>query len=249
MTDHLVYHQAAYDLLARHAIRSEQALHQIKAREHTLDLTFPLAVREWYAQEGAVDILLACREADEPYPIERLGYRWGRDELDPQLKAYYELNPMAEAFYDPTMILFMVDNHGGVVYAFQIDASDDPPVFTWDDSQMWTRQGDTFSRFIFLLVWEALAAEVAFQATARSLPIAASDLALLREELDPVRPALAGSPVLRFQRDDQFLVIAPFDTPGTLYWRVSAATEEGLEALERTVLRCRYSDLNPRFAR
>jgi hypothetical protein len=188
-------------------------------------------------------------EANEPYPIERLGYRWGRDELDPQRKAYYEANPVHEAFYDPTMVLFAVDSHGGVVYAFQLNGTDDPPVYTWDDDQVWIRQGDTFSRYIFLCVWVALSEQVTFHATAFSLQIAVDDLALLHQELEPVRPALEASPVLRFQRGDQYLAIEPYFTPGTMYWRLSAATREGLEALERSVLRCRYSDLTTRFAR
>ena len=191
-----------------------------------MGIAFPASAREWYAQEGATDILLSCGVVDESCPIEQMGEMPERDEL----------NPRPAAFYDPAMLRFMCDNHGGVVYAIRLDGSADPPVYTWDDDQVWIRQGDTFSRYLFIIVWSGLADQAAFHRAAFSGPLASSDLGLLGEELDEVPPALRDSPVRRFERDDQRLVIAPFSV-ATLHWYLSAETAGGMEALVRTVWR------------
>lgn len=137
----LVYHQATYKLLGRRPVPSGLALACLDARERALGIALPRSVREWYAQEDATVILSGCREADEPYPVEKLGEPWGRDAASP----------------DPAMLPFMADNHGGVAYALGLDGSDDPPVSARDDGGVWVRQADTSSRYLYILVWSALA--------------------------------------------------------------------------------------------
>ena len=217
----LVYHEATYELLGRRPAPSARAHGRLDARERALGVALPPSVREWYAQE---------RRNRHPGRVPR-----GRRAV-PRREARGALGPDA-ASPDPGMLPFMADNHGGVAYAFGLDGTDDPPVAARDDGGVWLRQGDTFSRYLYIMVWAALAERAPFRSDAAGPAGVLVNLEVLRGELDPVTPALHASRVLRFRREDRYLTIAP-DPPDATRWSLGASTAEGLEALLRTVARC-----------
>src|SRR5258708_31688011 len=71
--DRLHFHQATMDLLGQVPAFSDASLALLERQEQRCGLSFPAAVREWYAIEGAVTLLDRYSNQDPAVPLERLG--------------------------------------------------------------------------------------------------------------------------------------------------------------------------------
>lgn len=109
---HLHYHRAIFELMGREPRVSVESLRRIERREEACGSRFPASVREWYALEGAEDLLRRYCGNDEPVRLDGMGsleeVRWG-------------------------WIHVMSENQGVASWVVRLDGSEDPPVDVLDE--------------------------------------------------------------------------------------------------------------------
>jgi hypothetical protein len=131
-------HEAALDMLGSHAVRSPEREQLIAERERACGVTFPAAVVEWFALEGAEELFEHYSNEDRLTPLEELG--------DPEdtRQGYLEV---------------AIENQAVVAFYVRLDEGDDPPVYDNNDEfgepldeVNWNRISQTFTNFIFDMV-------------------------------------------------------------------------------------------------
>jgi hypothetical protein len=218
------YHHKTFALLGETPVVSRAALRALDAAEARLGRVLPAAVREWYAQAGAVDRLDRYSNDDPPVAIAEFAVTERRLE-----------GPVGET---RELLVFRRENQGLCVWAVLLDGSDDPPVVVDGDARFrdWIACGVTFAEHLYAWMWDfrhVLQRESLVQG--RTDPLAPADLAWLRARFS-AGPATLGWPgrtQYRFSRDGQWILIWANDDAAD--WFLAADTQEGLGALLATV--------------
>jgi hypothetical protein len=129
---------------------SPRRLAIIAERERACGVSFPAAIREWFAVDGVGDAFRDNTNHDELIDNNVVG------ELD-KLNALGDPDQVAEGY-----LLVAVENQGVVAWFARLDGSDDPPIVQADPDELydddgelvdlaeveWTPCTDTFTEFI-----------------------------------------------------------------------------------------------------
>src|SRR5258708_5336050 len=121
--DRLHFHQATMDLLGQVPAFSDASLALLERQEQRCGLSFPAAVREWYALEGAVALLNRYSNQDPAVSLERLGEELA--EARPATGERSESNPV---------IVVQRENQSVCRWGVLLDGSEDPPVLVEADT-------------------------------------------------------------------------------------------------------------------
>ena len=129
------FHSSTFRLLGVEPSTSDAAVRDIEDAGRRVGLRLPESLREWYSNEGAIEIL--ARYSNQDWPISPRDFavtEWQGDKLLP----------------------FKNENQGVCVWAVVLDGSDDPPVYVDVDSHgtQWNEQAPTFSAYIYSCVWD-----------------------------------------------------------------------------------------------
>jgi hypothetical protein len=136
----LTYRPATFDLLKREPEVDPAAVAMLEARERTLSIRFPVAVREWYSLEGAVEILATYSNDDRPTPLAMLAA--------PEASG----GGLADG-----LVWVMDENQGVCHWAVLLDGVADPAVFVLEHrggEADWRFAAASLSTFIYSTVWD-----------------------------------------------------------------------------------------------
>jgi hypothetical protein len=238
----LRFHQATCALLGQTPLFSDRAAAALDACERRLGRTLPSSVHEWYTLDRAVALLRTYSNNDDVMDSDRIGEKTPWDHDDAVHRALY-----GDAYDDPLMVPFLVETAGVFQLAFTLDDSDDPPVFAWWHRNAWELWAESFSRCLYLWVWDHIGHYRYFRQHRKRYIVVAvepgvrdTDLQLLRAHLEEVPRALRIDRTYRFQRGDQQLTIRPYGIgrPREMTWVLEADSAAGVEELIRTVWPC-----------
>ncbi len=129
------FHLDTFRLLGIEPQVSSTAVCEVEHAERRLGFRLPLSVREWYCNEGAIDLLAKYSNQDWPIsPSEFAVKEWQTHRLLP----------------------FKYENQGVCTWAIVLDGLDDPPVYVDVDSNgtQWDLQAPTFSADVYAHVWD-----------------------------------------------------------------------------------------------
>ena len=129
------YYAATFRLLGFEPETSGAMERIVDAAENRLGRALPKSVRQWYARNGAIEILAEHSNDDPLIPIERFAViEWQSRRLLP----------------------FRNENQGVCTWAVDFDGSDYPPVYVDVDSggKEWQLLAPTFSTYVFSCVWD-----------------------------------------------------------------------------------------------
>jgi hypothetical protein len=145
----LSYHQNVFDLLDCTPAISKAAVRRIEKSEKRCGQRLPAAVRDWYVREKVVPLTRIPRSQEE------FGYLWhdySNDDhpvaLEDVLAAFEEVVAGdAEKFVE-----VLIENQGCAYWFFEVDDSDDPPVWVRperEDGDSQELENAHFSDFTF----------------------------------------------------------------------------------------------------
>src|SRR5688572_16059631 len=107
------FHSATFRLLRIEPHVSSAAVSAVESVERRLGFRLPASVREWYSNDGAIDILAKYSNQDQPIPPEKFAVtEWNSRRLLP----------------------FKYENQGICTWSISLDGSDDPSVYIDVDS-------------------------------------------------------------------------------------------------------------------
>ena len=164
----LKYHQPTFDLLKQEPVMFPLASTWLENFEAEIGQRLPPSVREWYAIEGAHDILAAHSNSDHPIPLKDLGAKH-------KLEAVLRIDSLSTV----SLLKIMVENQGVCIWAVKLDDSEDPPVFVKLEERggTWQDAADHFSEFIYSWVWDYSLHDFSVELVAR--PLSPEDKAYL----------------------------------------------------------------------
>jgi len=173
----LRFHQATMDLLGQVPTFSDASLALLERQERRCALGFPAAMREWYALEGAADLLYRYSNQDFAVPLDQLG------------EEIAKARPHAGELSAPMpVIIVQYENQGNCRWGVLLDGSEDPPVMveliTGEGipvpSRAWELYSERFSIFVYAHVWDWSAPcwdRQACHLEARDQPLSSTNLA------------------------------------------------------------------------
>jgi hypothetical protein len=226
----LQYHQATFDMLNRTPVFSEAAISALDKREQELGIKFPASVREWFSIEGIHKIFHYYSNDDHLCEITDIGKK--REPYDDEEDFYDE----PEEYYDQSLLAFLLENQGVFEMSFRLDGSDDPPVWVWDDDHIWREVDKSFSRFIYIWIWDFLYYRSHYIMTADGARPSPVDLSILRTHLKEVLPD-AEHHLHCFEGVGQHLKI-DLSYDDKIVWRLETASAETLYDLAKIVIQC-----------
>jgi hypothetical protein len=247
--DRLRFHQATMDLLGQVPAFSDVSRALLARQAQRCGLSFPAAMREWYAIEDAVALLGQYSNQDSAVPLEQLG-----EEL---AKAGSFAGERSES---SPVVVIQEENQGNCRWGVLLDGSEDPPVLaetsTGDGDpvppKVWQFYSEHFSTFVYTRVWDWSAPcwdRDACHLEARDQPLTPADLAYLQQQFTEA-PRTYGWPattIYRFAGDDVRLLIWDRDDPVTdahpnrlqhAYWMLWATGPATLTRLVEQVQGC-----------
>ncbi|MBN9387050.1 MAG: hypothetical protein J0I20_03275 [Chloroflexi bacterium] len=207
-------------------------------RAAELDVQFPAAVRELYSIEGLYKIFKRYSDCDrllEPFELERKVPR----------------NPMHEeirgkAYFKPNFFTFFYENEGVYELAFELDGSDDPPVWFEGDGpydysyrdrkKSWIKVDDHFSSFFFNWVWSHLYYNFGLTIVGTSDKFTADDLSFLQSALREVKPLFDN--LHHFEGADSHLQISRYYDADEFVWWLDADSANAIYKLAKIVVQC-----------
>lgn len=212
----LTYHKKAFELIGHHPeLIRHDFLGEFSVKS---GLEMPKAVKEFYSIRDAVELLgnySNCDQALSP------------DKFD------------VTTIGGKPAIAFLVENQGCCTWAFQLDATDDPPVWVDEgaarESPKWSATTATFSRFVFLRFFDfqyfAETLETADEYWFETKPITQEALSRLRTwfQQEDSTYDWPSATKHRFWRNDQRILI--FAMPDYSEWQFFAATKASQETL------------------
>ena len=226
----LRFHSQTLKLLNVDPVISDSALTKLDAVEARIGRELPASIREWYALNGASELLHQYSNNDWPLEVNDFG--------QPQKVT---LNGAPHDLLARDLVVFRYENQGVCVWAFGIDGSDDPPVYVDVDSQFksWIKCAPTFSEHLYAWMWDyakVFTKELLVQA--QNEPLSETALDILRGNLDtgPVTYGWPGHTQYRFSKGDQRLLI--WASANQADWWLTADREESLQALIESVRSC-----------
>ena len=211
------FHSATFRLLNFEPEISSAAQRAVADSETRLGVEFPRSVRDWYCRDGAVRILAEHSNADPPEEIENLKIiEWQSHRLPP----------------------IRYENQGVCTWAFDMDGSEDPPVYVDVDTngREWQLLSPTFSQYVFSCVWDyrtVFFKPALVQAQNRVLSQDALEKlrALFQEEVQTC--GWPGNIQYRFSNRNGAILIWASDRQAD--WFVGALDANGLESVLRAV--------------
>jgi len=189
----------------------------VESAERRLGFRLPPAVREWYCNEEAIDILARYSHQDPPIPLKEFAVtEWQSLRLLP----------------------FKYENQGVCTWSISLDGSDDPPVYVDVDSdgKQWNVQAPTFSAYVYACVWDyALVMDKSALVQAQNEPLSEEAVGELRRLFreQPATFGWPGSTQHRFAGRDQAILIWAGGSQAD--WFVGAGDASSLESALRAV--------------
>jgi hypothetical protein len=211
------FHSATFRLIGIEARVSPRAVSDVENVEGQLGFRLPLSVREWYYNEGAIDILAKYSNGDWPIPLREFVVKeWKTHRLLP----------------------FKYENQGVCVWAMLLDGTADPPVYVDVDSNgaQWDLQAPTFSAHVLSCAWDsALVMNQPALVQAQNEPLSSEGLSQLRAQFSEQPPTFGwpGRVQYRFGGIDHAVLIWVEEKQAD--WFVGARDAKSLEAVLRTV--------------
>ena len=212
-----IFHTATFRLLGSKAQVSPVAVSQVDETEQRLGFRLPASVREWYCNEGAIDILAKYSNQDPPILLRNFAVtEWESLRLLP----------------------FKYENQGVCTWSIVLDGSDDPPVYVDVDTDgtEWTVQAPTFSAYIHACVWDyVLVFDQPALVQSQNGPLSSEALRQLREGFteQPRTFSWPGSTQHRFAGEKNAILIWAGEDQAD--WFVGARDAKSLEAALRIV--------------
>src|SRR5437867_640222 len=167
------FHQPTFDLLGYTPAVDPAAVELLNRLENRHAIRLPLAVKEWYSCEVAVDIL-ENYTFNPPTAVHLLGN-------SSYLTDYVETEDGIERLW---IMASSVSPYG---WAVRLDGSDDPPVdllvYHDRENEEWVPYADSFSTFVYAMLWDGGAgtgSEDIWQLRAKNTPLTEIMLRSLR---------------------------------------------------------------------
>ena len=213
--ERLRFHQATMDLLGWDSSYSDTSLALLERQEQRCGFSFPAAVREWYALEGAVALLNRYSNQDAETPLEQLG--------EEQVETGAFASEHAQSY---PVVIVQHENQGVCRWGVLLDGSEDPPVLVEpysgfgrvETGAAWRLYSERFSSFVYTRIWDwssPFGDESACHLEAWDQPLSAIGLAYLQQRFMEA-PRTYGWPALttyRFAVNDMRLLIWDRDEP------------------------------------
>lgn len=211
------FHSATFRLLRSEPDVSSAAVSAVESAERRLGFRLPASVREWYCNEGAIEILAKYSNQDPPIPLEKF--------------AVIEWNSLR-------LMPFKYENQGVCTWSISLDGSDDPPVYVDVDSdgKQWNMQAPTFSAYIYSCVWDySVVLDLPALVQAQNGPLSEEAVGELRRHFSE-KPSTFGWPGSTQHRfADKECAILIWAGEGQADWFVGAGDEKSLESAVRAV--------------
>lgn len=221
------FHAKTLKLLGLAPVTSPSAVAELDAIERRIGRRLPLSVREWYSRDDACELLDRYSNGDPP--------------LDPREFGIPREDTHGAGPHDllaSNLIVFRYENQAVCVWAFELDGSEDPPVYVDVETQFrcWTKCTPTFSDHLHCWMWDyTLVLTVDLLVAAVNPPLSQTALDFLRANFD-VGPATFGWPghtQFRFSREKQRVLVWAAEDQAD--WWLAADDQESLRQLVRTV--------------
>jgi hypothetical protein len=217
----MTHMKRVYEALGYEPPDNSSSIAKLEQIEDILGRPLPLAVKEWYSKERAVEIM-ASRTCDRPVPLSRLG---------DVIANWYHDGP--RDFLAQGQLFVMTENQGVCNWVVDLAGGDDPEVFVEADSSpnnVWKLYSPHFSEWVYTVLIDWLPKGISML-SAQDNSLADSDLAWLRDHLEP-GPVTYSWPCpvnYRFGRLDQRVLISACEEQAD--WYISAASEQSLRDL------------------
>jgi hypothetical protein len=219
------FHARTLKLLNVAPVTSATAVSSLDAVEVRIGRKLPASVREWYSLEDACKLLRKYSNDDWPLEVGEFGL---------PRKDTHGGGPHEVLARD--LVIFRYENQGVCVWAFGLDAIEDPPVYVDFDSQFktWTKCAPTFSEHLYAWMWDwvlVLVRDLLIQA--QNQPLSEAALSFLRRNFDigPETYGWPGHTQYRFSKGDQRILI--WASEGQADWWLTADREQIAGRLDR----------------
>jgi hypothetical protein len=211
------FHSATFRLLQMEPQVLSAAVSEVEQAERELGFRLPPSLREWYCNEGAIDLLAKYSNQDSPIPLREFAVK---------------------AWESHRLLPFKDENQGVCIWAIDLDGSDDPPVYVDVDSNgtQWTMQAPTFSAYVHACVWDCVfVLDQPGLVEAQNRPLSSEAVNELRRRFSeqPATFGWPGSTQHRFVGTDQAVLI--WSAEDQADWFVGARDAISLESALRTV--------------
>lgn len=240
------FHRAAVELLGYTPPVSDASIALLERQEQRHGFVFPASVREWYALEGAADLLYRYSNEDPAVPLDQLGEELGEAEL-----------LTGDRLGSQLVVVVQEENQSVCQWGFLLDGSDDPAVYVETEvgagpATHWDLHSAHFSTFVYTHVWDWSSPcwdDGACHLEAQDQPLSPADLAYLQSRFTEA-PRTYGWPAAttyRFVADDARLLIWDRDGPVSAdhgkhtqyaYWVLWAGSPETMTWLAQQVMPC-----------
>jgi len=218
------FHLQTIELLGIKPKVSRAAVAALAAAEVRMGRPLPSAVREWYSQAGACELL--SRYSNDDPPVEIADFAITVRQVSGPEAATQEL------------LVFRHENQSMCVWAVLLDGSDDPAVVVDVDARFhtWMSCGVTFSEHLHAWMWDfAKVLQVDLLLQAQNEPLSEAAIERLRQHFEsgPSTLGWPGRAQYRFSRSGQRILIWANDDHAD--WFLAANTKDVLHALLATV--------------
>ena len=184
LQDHtLRYHAATLALIDEELAFSAAAQKTLDQLERLHGITLPASVREWYSLDNAVAILAKYSNRDAPVQLTDLGGMQSYHDLQVRISGEFDI---VATGYLPVL----VENQAVCTWALDLTTeAEDPPVVLADynvtPTTMWIPCTDTFSRFVYTRVWDAMGTFFTrfLQTSIATMPVTSNMLDCLEQQL------------------------------------------------------------------
>src|SRR5262249_2200978 len=169
------YLDRVYRAIGFKPLQSAASVASLERIEDLLGRSLPSAVREWYSNEEAVEIMVS-RTSDRAVPLSDLGA---------VVANWYGDGP--RDFLDHGQLFVMRENQGVCNWVVDLADGDDPQVLVEVDSSpnhVWQLYSPHFSEWVYTLLTD-WAPKNSPMLCAQDIELAPSDLGWLRDHLNP----------------------------------------------------------------